>query len=128
MTLWSHRLRHSWNRRTRTDRVGGPSGPTCRPVQAVFGTALSRLRGGTGKCVLPIEVAYPEVFRVSDTYNNIPQRVKCISELDCQDWLLETFKKFIATEQTIRLDSYAVPGTSLSVPPLGVRARWMSPA
>ncbi|CAK9075671.1 unnamed protein product [Durusdinium trenchii] len=33
-----------------------------------------------------------------------------------QDWLLETFKKFIATEQTIRLDSYAVPGTPMITP------------
>eukprot|EP00913_Durusdinium_trenchii_P008499 g7981.t1 len=36
--------------------------------------------------------------------------------LSQMDWLLETFKKFIATEQTIRLDSYAVPGTPMITP------------
>ena len=32
------------------------------------------------------------------------------------DWLLETFKKFIATDQTIRLDSYLVPGVAMIAP------------
>lgn len=32
------------------------------------------------------------------------------------DWLLESFKKFIATEQTIRLDSYLVPGIPMITP------------